>query len=51
MNGFLSCHSLLTIVLLSVSDHSDHMVQTGPTTGHLYHVISCGHSQLITTTE
>ncbi|PIO37719.1 hypothetical protein AB205_0014010, partial [Aquarana catesbeiana] len=49
MDGFFSCYPLCAIVLLVVIGHSDHMVQTGPITAHLYHTISCGQSQLITT--
>ncbi|CAI9538024.1 unnamed protein product [Staurois parvus] len=39
-NKWLQCHSLCKIMLLAVIGQSDHMVQTGPTTAHLYHVIS-----------
>ncbi|CAI9605071.1 unnamed protein product, partial [Staurois parvus] len=38
----------MSLIVYFCVGHSDHMVQTGPITAHLYHVISCGESQLIT---
>ncbi|CAI9586657.1 unnamed protein product [Staurois parvus] len=49
MDGFLSCHPLYTIMLLAVTGQISHMIQTGPITAHLYHVMSFAQSQLITT--
>ncbi|CAI9549975.1 unnamed protein product [Staurois parvus] len=46
MDGFLSCHSLYTIVLLAVLGQGSHMIQTGPITANLYHVIRFAQSQL-----
>ncbi|CAI9577872.1 unnamed protein product, partial [Staurois parvus] len=46
MNGFNSCHSLYTSVLLAVIDHGDHRVPTEPIQVYMYHVIICVISQL-----
>ncbi|CAI9602793.1 unnamed protein product [Staurois parvus] len=51
MDGFMSCHSLYTIMLLAVTGQGSHMIQTGPITAHLYNVISFAQSQLITTKD